>query len=160
MTLEDSQLPAAKPTINFMTLSHYPLLAPRNRYMVNCSTDRTFHRGCSYASVLLSHATLYILGDCQQIDSLKALALHKLHNTLYIFQVDKDNISDLVQLAKCAYSDTWKRHEQGIGELRTLVCQFMAMNALSLSVDERFLNLLAEGGQFVKDFLRFQVLGV
>jgi hypothetical protein len=37
------------------------------------------------------------------------------------------------------------------------VCQYMATNALVLSLDDGFMELLGEGGQFVKDFSKFEV---
>ena len=45
----------------------------------------------------------------------------------------------------------------GVGGLRGLICHFLATNALVLSLDERFMDLLAEGGQLVKDFFRYEV---
>jgi hypothetical protein len=41
----------------------------------------------SYTEVFLSHASLYVLGDFKLIDSLKALALFKLHKTLAYFRL-------------------------------------------------------------------------
>jgi hypothetical protein len=51
------------------------------------------------------NASLYILGDLQLIDSLKALALFKLHRTLCVFQLDDGNAEDIIALARYAYSE-------------------------------------------------------
>jgi hypothetical protein len=141
---------------DFCSLS-YPLLAPRDNYDGTCEPAANFDKDQSYSSVLLSHASLYVLGDFQLIDSLKALALFKLHKTLCAFQLDNENIGDITDLARYAYSEEGKGFDAGIGGLRGLVCQYMAIHAVELSLDTRFMNLLAEGGQIVKDFFKFQL---
>jgi hypothetical protein len=141
---------------DFHTLS-YPLLAPRDHYEATCEPSTDFNKDHSYSSVLLSHASLYVLGDAQLIDSLKALALFKLHKTLCVFELDNENIGDITDLARYAYSGEDKALEEGIGSLRELICQYMAIHAVELSGDSRFMNLLAGGGQIVKDFFQFQL---
>jgi hypothetical protein len=141
---------------DFHSLS-YPLLAWRDNYDGTCEPAADFDKDQSYSDVLLSHASLYVLGDFQLIDSLKALALFKLHKTLCAFQLDNENIWDITDLARYAYSEEVKGFDEGIGGLRGLVCQYMAIHAVELSLDNRFMNLLAEGGQIVKDFIKFQL---
>jgi hypothetical protein len=100
-----------------------------------------------------------VLGDGQLIDALKALALFKLHKTLCAFELDHENIGDISVLAKYAYSEEEKSCDDGTGGLRGLVCQYMAMYVMELSNDPRFMNLLAGGGQIVKDFFKFYCRG-
>lgn len=138
-------------SVNFYHLS-YPLIAPRNNFEDTCEPSEKFDPDQSYSNVLLSHASLYVLGDRWLIDSLKALALFKLHKTLCVFQLDDNNGEDIVNLAKYAYSKEPKDFGEGIGALRSLVCQYMATNASVLARDAGFMDLLGEGGQFVKDF--------
>jgi hypothetical protein len=135
----------------------YPLIAPRNNYDGTCEPATDFEKDHSYSNVFLSHASLYALGDIQLIDSLKALALFKLHQTLCAFELDEVNSRDIVDLARYAYSEEGKGVDKGIGGLRNLVCQYMAIHAVELSGDPNFMNLLAEGGQVVKDFFKFQL---
>jgi len=137
----------------------FPLLAPRNNHENSCEPDEHFDRDRSYSNVFLCHASLYVLADFQLIDSLKALALFKLHKTLCVFQLDDDNAEDLIDLAMYAYSEEGggRGFDEGFGPLRSLVCQYIAMNALTLSLDDGFMDLLGEGGQFVKDFFKFVV---
>ena len=135
----------------------YPLLAPRNSYNDSCEPDANFNTSQSYSKVLLAHASLYILGDYQLIDSLKMLALHKLHRTLCNFHLNSYNMADIVDLARYAYTEEGKGTEEGIGELRSMVCHYMAINSVELSSDAAFMELLGEGGQFVKDFFKFEV---
>ncbi|TGO45846.1 hypothetical protein BCON_0361g00060 [Botryotinia convoluta] len=106
-----------------------------------------------------SYALLYIIGDFRFIDSLKALALYKLYKTLCVFQLNNENVKDVVDLARYVYSE--EDGEEGFGneikELRSLVCYYIAINALLLSLDDGFMDLLGEEGQFVKDFFKFEV---
>jgi len=143
-------------TEDFQSLS-YPLLASRDNYEGTCEPSTDFEKDHSYSNVFLSHASLYVLGDVQLIDNLKALALFKLHKTLCTFQLDQENIGNITDLARYAYSGKDAELNEGIGGLRGLVCQYMAIHAKELAVDARFMNLLAGGGQIVKDFFSFQL---
>jgi hypothetical protein len=100
----------------------------------------------SYTEVFLSHASLYTLGDLQLIDSLKALAFFKLHKTLCVFQLDDGNAEDIIALARYAYSEEGGGGglDEGIGGLRSLVCQYMATNAVVLSFIDGFMDLLGD----------------
>ncbi|KUJ06136.1 uncharacterized protein LY89DRAFT_692670 [Mollisia scopiformis] len=131
----------------------YPLLAPRNNYDSTCEPVEQFAPDQIYSNVLLAHASLYILGDYQLIDSLKALALYKLHKTLCVFQLDDENVEDIIDFARYAYSEG----RGGIGGLRDLVCRYMATNAVVLSHSDGFMDLLGEGGEFVKDFFKYEL---
>lgn len=91
------------------------------------------------------------------IETLKALTLFKLHATLCAFELDDKNSEDIIELARYAYNDEGKGSDEGIGGLRNLVCQYMASNAVILSLDEGFMDLLEEGGQLVRDLWTFEV---
>jgi len=41
--------------------------------------------------------------------------------------------------------------------LRTIICQYTVTNVVIISSHTLFMDLLAEGGQFVKDFFQFAV---
>lgn len=69
---------------DFPSLS-YLLLTPRNNYDSTCEPIEQFELTQSYSNVLFTYALLYVLGNHRLIDSLKALALYKLHKTLCIF---------------------------------------------------------------------------
>ena len=138
-------------------LLRYPLLTPCNIHLHTCEPAKHFEPDRSYSNVFLAHASLYVLGDFWLSDSLKALALHKLHKTLCIFQLDDENIKDIIDLARYAYKEEGKGFEKGIGGLRSMVCQYMVLNAAVLSPYTEFTELLAEGGQFVTDFFKFVI---
>jgi hypothetical protein len=135
----------------------YPLSAPRNSYEDSCEPAGTVEKGRSYSNVLLSHASLFVLADCKLVDSLKDLALFKLRKTLCGFELYADNTGDIVGLARYAYSDEGQGLEEGVGRLRSLVCQFMAEHALVLASNAAFAKLLSEGGQMAVDLFRFTV---
>ncbi|KAL2071827.1 hypothetical protein VTL71DRAFT_13062 [Oculimacula yallundae] len=116
---------------------------------------KSFEHNKIYSSAFVGHASLWVLGDYQLVESLKALALYKLHKTLSIFQLSKENISDVVDLARYAYSDEGAGSKEGISELRNLVCLFLAVHRKVLCNDDGFLNLMAEGGPLVKDFFKY-----
>ncbi|KAE9378811.1 hypothetical protein N431DRAFT_477966 [Stipitochalara longipes BDJ] len=137
----------------------FPLLAPRNNHDKMCEPAALFDPDQSYTEAFLSHASLYILGDLRLIDSLKALALYKLHKTLRIFQLDDTNARDIIALASYIYSEEGGGGglDGAIGGVRKLVCQYMATNAVVLGFSEGFMDLLGEGGQFVKDFFKYEL---
>ncbi|PMD37753.1 hypothetical protein L207DRAFT_432223 [Hyaloscypha variabilis F] len=137
----------------------FPILAPRNNYEKTCESAEHFDPYQSYTEEFLGHASLYILGDLQLIDSLKALALFKLHKILCVFQLDDWNAEDIVALARYAYSEEGGGGalDEGIGGLRSLICQYMATNAVVLAINDGFMDLLGDGGQLVKDFFKYEV---
>lgn len=83
--------------------------------------------------------------------------MHKLHKTLCVFQLDSEHMGDAIELARYVYAEDGKDVSEGNGGVRGLVCQYLAQNAVVLAADDGFLELLEEGGQFVRDFFRFVV---
>lgn len=149
---------APQHSANFHSLS-FELLAGRNLFTETCEPEKHFDQNQSYSKVFIGHASLYVLADLWLIDSLKVLTLYKLHKTLCNFELGDENAGDVVSLARYAYSEGvgGAGTDEGIGGLRTLVCQYLAMNSLILCLDGAFMELLAEGGQFVQDFFKFEV---
>lgn len=152
----EPQPPSPMLMAGFRSLS-YPFIAPRSHYDKTCEPRKQFVQGESYSKVFLCHAALYRLGDLWNVESLKALALFKLHKTLCVFQLGDDNNGDVIGLVRYVYSEPGKAPTQAIGSLRSLACQYMATHAVTLSHDDSFMDLLAEGGDFVKDFFRFEI---
>jgi len=142
--------------LNSLTLEP---LAPRNHHDQTCEPSSTFDPTQDYTRSLICHASLYNLADTQLVNSLKALSLYKLHKTLTIFELNDETASDIASLARCAYAKGGesKLGSDGFGGLIGLVRIYMANNAWGLSQNDDFMELLAGGGQIVKDFVRFQV---
>jgi hypothetical protein len=132
----------------------YPLIAPRNNHEDTSEPDDHFDPDGNYTNVFHSHAALWALADLYNIDSLKGLALYKIHKILCVFQVNNENVGDVINLVRHVYSD--KFGGQADGRLRGLVAQYMAFNSPSLSSNPSFMALLKEGGLFVEDF--FQIV--
>ncbi|KAF7959161.1 hypothetical protein EAE96_002676 [Botrytis aclada] len=136
----------------------FPAPALRNNYEKTCESNEQFNPEKSYSNVFISHAALSILGDFRLVDSLKALALYKLHKALCVFQLSSKNTEDVIDLARYVYSEEGGEECHGeIGVLRGLVCHYMAVNAFIFSHDDGFMELLGEGGKFVKDFFKFNM---
>jgi hypothetical protein len=67
----------------------------------------------------------------------------------------RGDVGEVVELVRYAYEDgTDVRSEH---EVRKLVCQFSVYHGHALANDSRFMDLLAEGGQFVKDFFKLKL---
>lgn len=137
----------------------FPLLAPRDNHRDTCDPSEHFDASRLYTNVFLCHASLWALADIQGIDALEALALFKLHKTLCVFEIGNANAWEVIDLVRYAYS-----HELGkrgpddkMTGLESLVAQYVATNSVALSRNAGFVDLLGEGGQFVKDFFKLVV---
>ncbi|CAG8958576.1 hypothetical protein HYFRA_00009893 [Hymenoscyphus fraxineus] len=133
----------------------YPLLAPRTNFLDTCEPADVFLKDHSYSNVLLSHVNLYILADSYTVGDLKNLTLYKLHKTLLTFELDSQSIGDIIDLANHVYS--CERIGSGKQALRDLVCRFLVDHTVILTADERFMDLLENGGDFAKDLWKHEV---
>ncbi|TVY89356.1 hypothetical protein LAWI1_G006690 [Lachnellula willkommii] len=140
---------------DFQSLS-FPPPASRDNYEESYEPDEEFNPYQDYSAVFLGHASLYVLGDFWLVDSLKSLALYKLHKTLCAFEINDESVNDILALTRCAYSEEGggAGYDEGNGGLRSLVCQFLKVNAVALSRDEGFMEILGEGGQISKDMFK------
>ncbi|TVY17651.1 hypothetical protein LARI1_G003514 [Lachnellula arida] len=139
----------------FQSLS-FPPPASRDNYEESYEPSEEFNQNQDYSNVFLGHASLYVLGDFWLVDSLKSLALYKLHTTLCAFEINEESVEDILALTRYAYSEEvgGAGYNEGIGGLRSLVCQFLKVNAVALSRDEGFMEILGEGGQISKDMFK------
>lgn len=143
------------PPIDFPSLD-LPLLAPRDNHREGCDPSQSFNPSRSYTNVFLCHALLWSLADLQEIEALKALALFKLHKILCVFEIDNLNASQAIDLVRYAYSQPKlgkRRPDDEMTGLKSLVAKYVAANSVVLSRNAGFMELLGEGGQFVKDFV-------
>ncbi|EPE27939.1 hypothetical protein GLAREA_04730 [Glarea lozoyensis ATCC 20868] len=149
-TAYESARAPSPPPIDFDDLT-YPLLTSLTPYTPLCTPSPLFLPSHTYTTPFLSHATLYTLSSLWLIPSLQALSLSKLHTTLKTFELDSSNTPDILALARYAYS------EDGVDELRDLVCKFLVVHAVTLTADEGFMGLMREGGEFAGDMWRGEV---
>ncbi|KAF5850646.1 hypothetical protein GGP41_010324 [Bipolaris sorokiniana] len=106
-----------------------------------------------FTSVFLAHARLYTFACMRGVDPLKRLTLHKLHRTLLNFQLYERRASDVVELARYAYTQGKDREDDGTkDELRQLVLEYVVREVTIFGKHPAFLLLLEEGGEFVVDF--------
>lgn len=144
--------------MEFASLS-FPPLAPRDNHKDSCEPSEKFLSCGTYVVVFLSHAKLWAIADLHNIDSLKALALYKLHKTLCVFEMNDGNAREVVGLVRYAYSSGCggqKPLEKAGEGLRGLVTRYMTFYWENLSRNAEFTQLLGEGGLFVQHF--FQLL--
>ena len=116
-----------------------------SNHATTCEPAENFDEEQSYSNIFLGHASLYALGDMWLVDSLKALAMFKLHKTLWVFELDGSNTEDFLRLARYAYREEGKGSDEGISGLRDLVCQYVASNKEVLSLDNGFMDLWGKG---------------
>ena len=85
--------------------------------------------------------------------------MFKLYKTLCVFQFDDGNTKDIIALIKYIYSEEGRGGglDEEIRGLRSLICQYMATNAVVLSFNDGFIDLLRDGSQLVKDFFKYEV---
>ncbi|KFX89896.1 hypothetical protein O988_08436 [Pseudogymnoascus sp. VKM F-3808] len=125
---------------------------PRDKHKDDCEPSKQFDPKGNYSNVFRSHAELWIIASSYGIDSLMALSLYKLRQTLIVFRINDQTVSDLVDLVHYVYNPHMESLEDE--RQRGLVAQYMACNSATLSSDGNFMALLREGGSFVEDFLK------
>jgi len=96
---------------------------------------------------LVTHDCIY------GVDALKTLVLHKIHETLLKFTLYAGRIGDIIKLVKFAYSDDNTMDIKGTPDkLRAMMVHYIMSEIDSFSRTREFLELLKDGGTFVKDF--------
>ena len=143
----------------FEELTDYPCTEWQDRWMqpFDARPNRSADEDCT--GVFLGHARLYVFAEMYGIEGLRTTALHKLHRTLVTFTLHKARIGDVVALVRYAYSDENTPDRDGgvegktkLDALRKLVLRYVTMEYETIGACEKFLNLLMEGGAFVRDF--------
>jgi len=132
-----------------------------------------------FAPVFLGHARLYVLADKYDVRELKSLVLYKLYNTLKAFTLYKSRIADVIELVQFVYDNTPPSYqcaceagaisqseanpdrpvnasgyheERKMDGLRKLVTSLVVSKLEMVAETRVFLDLLQDGGEFVKDF--------
>lgn len=106
-----------------------------------------------YSEVFLSHAQLYVFADKYDIEPLKKLVLHQLHQTLAIYTLYPGCCGDIIALIRYSYTNTADRTEE-VDDLRALLTHYMGIELATLAQDQGFKTVLLEdGGAVLSDFL-------
>jgi hypothetical protein len=124
---------------------------PRQVIFNTCEPVSNSNSTQDYTSVFLAHARLYVFADKYLVEPLKQLVLRKLHQTLVGFELYPERIGDVVELVRFVYSDD-NMSGNGVNELRALVTMYIASRVQKFHESDSFLDLLQEGGDFVRDF--------
>lgn len=111
----------------------------------------------NFTPVLLAHARLYCFAHLRLIAPLEVLTLDKLHKTLLNFKLYAERVGDIVELARCAYSnpDLPDRSDDGtLNDLRKMVVDYIVCEIDTIGKCDEFVQFMEEGGEFVGDFWR------
>lgn len=100
--------------------------------------------------MFLAHARIYVFADKYGIETLKCLALDKLHQTLAGYTFFNDTCEDIIELVRFSYSND-DTPDGANDQLRDLVLQFITAQLDKVGESEAFLLLLEEGGPIVRD---------
>jgi hypothetical protein len=140
------------------TEKKYPTKHSALFFLFKCKPRRNKLSTENYTPVFLAHARLYVFADKYCIESLRMLALDKLHHTLSVFKLSECRIPDVVELIRYVYADgNTPDLEDGIDGLRDLVTHYVACENSKIGNSRLFTDLLEEGGPFVRDFWALMV---
>jgi hypothetical protein len=110
--------------------------------------------GEDFTPVFLGHASLYVFAEKWGIESLKALTLNKIHQTLVKFTLYESRCEDIVELVNFSYSnDNTPDLENSLDDLRALVTQYVMCELESLLKAPEFISLQEQQGLFSRDLL-------
>ncbi|KAL2069047.1 hypothetical protein VTL71DRAFT_15385 [Oculimacula yallundae] len=133
----------------------YDTETPRTLSAARCIVRQNSSPSEDYSPVFLSHAQLYVFAEKWGIESLKTLALSKLHGTLTTFTLYAARRPDIVELLRYAFSNTHTPDRvDGVDEMRSLVMLYTACEVESLVHCPEFLSLIGEGGQLAQDLVQ------
>jgi hypothetical protein len=108
-----------------------------------------------FTPIFLAHARLYCFAHQHLIEPLKALTINKLQKTLMGFQLYKDRVGDIVELARFVYSnpDLPESSDQDVlNDLKKLIAEYIACEIDVIGKHESFIHFIEEGGEFVRIF--------
>ena len=109
----------------------------------------------SYAQVFLAHARIYVFADERDVQRLKLLALEHLHSVLYIADLRKKRVLDVVMLLRYVYAHTAVSTDQQPEPMRLLLTDYMAHAMHGLVDNKHFQALIIEiGGTLLEDFMK------
>ena len=113
----------------------------------------------NYTEVFLGHARMYVFAEKYDIQTLKQLALMKLHHTLSIFTLFPERVADITTLVKYVYANTTETLH-GTEDIRTMLAHYVGCEMEMLSKDGEIKDLMLENGDMLGDFLNMFALRV
>ncbi|KAL6173863.1 hypothetical protein ACJQWK_00024 [Exserohilum turcicum] len=131
--------------------------SPKNLILQNCESPRNRAANHNCAPVLLAHARLYCFAHLRLIMSLKSLTLQKLQKTLMSFDLHKNGVGDIIELARYTYSNPDLPDRSGdetTDDLRKLVVEYIVCEIDTIGKCDDFIKYMEEGGEFAGDFWR------
>ena len=127
----------------------------RTALAVRCEVRQNCHASEDYTPVFLGHAQLYVFAEKWGIESMKALALFKLHKTLTTFTLYSARRPDIVELLRYTFcNEHTPDRVDTMDDLRSLVMLYTACEVENLIRCPEFLSLIAEGGQLAQNLVQ------
>lgn len=115
------------------------------------TTKFTSRANENHSNVLIAHAAMYSFGTRYSVPKLQALSLTKLREKLTRIEMSLARAGDVVALVKWTYAQEREQVQQ-MDELKDLVTKFVVSEVGVLGQAEEFMELLEEGGPFVREF--------
>ena len=135
--------------LTFKDLNHYIASHQQPHIPLEIAKDRS--RTEDFTSVFLCHAQLYVLADRWGIETLKNLAIQKLHRTLGTFTPLQARCADVIEAVNYTYGNTPTRPETDL--LRGTLVNYIVWEAIDIAESEECLNMVENCGAFARDLM-------
>lgn len=109
-----------------------------------------------YTDVFLSHARLYVFADTYDIERLRVLSLHKLHQSLVNFTLFAERTTDIALLLQYAYQHTPERTGT-MDDLRELLMKYVCCYLEDIRCNGVFEEILKAENNLSVDLLELLV---
>ena len=106
-----------------------------------------------YSKVFLGHARVYVFAEKYDIQSLKTLALRKLHKTLSELRLFPERVGDITKLLEYVYANTPEAVE-GTEDIRAMLAHYVGCEMEMLMKDGEFKDLMLHNGDMLGDVLK------
>ena len=125
----------------------YPVDTSMPRPRVNNAPEE------DYSKVFLGHARVYVFAEKYDIQSLKTLALRKLHKTLSELRLFPKRVGDITKLLEYVYANTPEAVE-GTEDIRAMLAHYVGCEMEMLMKDGEFKDLMLHNGDMLGDVLK------
>lgn len=102
---------------------------------------------------LLAHAKIYVFATIYLVDALREQCLKSLHRDLSNFVLNRQTITNVLDLLEYTYDHTGRQEPGGRCSLRTLVIHYISCEARTLVENTRFRRILDDHGEMASDLV-------
>lgn len=141
-SLKDAFINRKHDSINACGIGSFSVPPPRS----NKAADE------DYTEVFLCHARLYVFAEKYDIQSLKALALKKLQQTLAIYTLYPERSGDIISLLQYVYANTLESVPY-TEDIRTMLAHYIGCEMDTLVKCSEIKDVMANNKEMLSDFL-------